>query len=99
MKWREFYKNGTEILGLGVGDFVPWLKVVGNVAGGLAGGDQGASKADQEKAIQKALEQERIKQQAAKAEADAARTRSILYGVIGAVGVGGLVFVFTRRKS
>jgi len=89
------------VLGLGVGDFVPWLNVVGKVAGGLTGGggdDKDKSKAATEEAIKKALEQERMKQQAAAAAAQAATMRAILFGTLGAVGVGGILFFALRKK-
>lgn len=95
------YEAGLDVLGLGVGDFVPWLNVVGKVAGGLTGGggdDKEKQKAATEEAIKRALEQERLKQAAAKAEHDAAVTRWTLIGVVGAVGLGGLALLAFGRK-
>lgn len=95
------YDAGLDVLGLGVGDFVPWLNVVGKVAGGLAGGsgdDKDKQKAATDEAIKKALEQERLKQAAAKAEHDAAVTRWILIGTIGVAGIGTTLALLLGRK-
>ena len=95
------YQKGLDVLGLGVGDFVPWLGVVSKAVGGLTGSggdDKDKSKAATEEAIKKALEQERVKQQAAKAEAQAATMRMVLFGTLGAVGVGGILFFALRKK-
>lgn len=91
---RGRYGAGLDILGAGVGDFVPWLGMVGNLAGGLlgGGGDKGGGADAQKKAIEEALAK-------AKAEQDAARTRTLLYVTLGAVMVGGLgVAVYAARK-
>ena len=101
-KTSKAYSHGLDVLGLGVGDFVPWLNVVGKVAGGLTGGggdDKDKQKAATEEAIKRALEQERLKQAAAKAEHDAAVTRWILVGTVGVVGLGGLAFLATRKRK
>lgn len=97
---RDAYDHGLDVLGQGVGDFVPWLGVVGKVMGGLAGGTgaTGAQSAEAQKAaIEKALAEERMRQAAAKAAADAARARMIAYGVAGVVGIGAIVFLLRRR--
>lgn len=38
MSLLDTYRIGQQVLGLDVGDLVPWLGVVGKVAGGAAGG-------------------------------------------------------------
>jgi hypothetical protein len=94
--------QGVDVLGagLGVGDFVPWLNIVGKVAGGLGGGGDDKAKADAATAIaiKKALEEQAAKQAREKAEAEARTTRMILYGVLGVTAVGGMFMFLGRRK-
>lgn len=37
MSLFDTYRDGAEILGISAGSFVPWLNLVGNVAGGIVG--------------------------------------------------------------
>lgn len=106
------YDEGLDVLGagLGIGDFVPWLNVVGKVAGGIASvatGDsgKGAAQAPQtqafqqketQDAIRRALEKERERQAAEKARADAAATRNLVYVLLGVVGVGGALLILKK---
>lgn len=41
MKILDTYREGADILGVNAGDFLPWLGIVGKVAGGAAGGGGG----------------------------------------------------------
>jgi len=106
------YKRGLEVLGDGVGDFLPFLNIVGKVAGGaggLTGGGSPAggaaksepSKADVEAAVQKAIEQDRAKQarakEVAKAEASAKTTQLLLVSILGVLGLGG-AYLLIRKK-
>lgn len=88
------------VLGLGVGDFVPWLNIVGKVAGGVGGGGDDKAKSDAATAlaIKKALEEQEAKRAREKAEAEARTTRMILYGVLGVTAVGGMFMFLSRRK-
>jgi hypothetical protein len=82
------YNRGLDILGDGVGDFVPWLGIVGKLVGGSSGGADDAAK--------KAL----AAQQAAalaKAQHDAAVTKIVLFSVLG-VAVLGTGAVLLLRK-
>ncbi len=100
----NIYSHGMDVLGASAADFAPWLKIVGGVAQGLGGilGPEGKSDKESKealkKAVEEAVEKEKAKLAAEKAKADAARTRLILYSVLGAVGVGGLVFLLRRKK-
>ena len=38
MSIKSTYRHGREVLGADVGSFVPWLGIVGKLAGGLTGG-------------------------------------------------------------
>jgi hypothetical protein len=100
MGLREKHEAGLDVLGAGLGlsDFVPWLGAVGKIAGGLTGGGSDTSTKD---AIAKAVAAEKQKQEIAKAQAEAAKTRAILYVALGVVGVAGLgtaMYFITRKK-
>lgn len=80
--------------GIGVGDFIPWMNLISKAAGGLMAPSGGA---DQKVAIEKARKEE---QDRAKAAAEAAKTRTILYVTLGSVGVltiGGLLYAVLKK--
>ena len=105
------YYVGADVLGEGIGDFVPWLGIVGKVAGGLTGGG-GDSKSsnplasmtggkansggDTQKAVQEALAQERAHQAMAKVAKDATITKFAAFGAVGIIGLGVLVLAFRK---
>lgn len=98
MSLFDTHEAGLDILGgMGVGDFVPWLGVVGKLAGGLAGGSDGGSSPEAQKAaVQKAVEAQKQKEALAKAQSDAARTKALLYGTVGVLGAGLLTFTVMK---
>lgn len=102
MSLLDTYRAGQEVLGDGVGDFIPWLGIVGKVAGGALGGkdDKGGDKPAAAKAsdvaaqVKQALEDDRRrredeqrKAQQEKIEADVRSLRTILV-VLGIGGAG-----------
>jgi hypothetical protein len=96
------YADGLDALageGLNIGDFVPYLNTISKLAGAAGQGGQ-AAQAQQRPTAEQLIAQERARQERAKAEADAARTRMILYGVLGVVGLGaaGLTTYLIVRK-
>ena len=99
MSFRDTHEAGMDILGAGgvtAGDFVPWLGMVGKLAGGLAGGSDGASPEAQKAAVQKAVAEQKQKEALAKAQADASRNKALLYGTVGALGAGLLTVVVMK---
>jgi len=90
------YEAGLDVLGAGggIGDFVPWLGVVGKLLGGGGGGSESGKSS--EDAIRRALEEERQRQAMEKARADAQRTQMIMFGGLGLLGLGG-IFLLLRR--
>jgi len=103
MSLFDTHEAGMDILGgVGIGDFVPWLGLVGNIAGGLGGALGGGaaggktSPEAQKAAIQKAVEEQRRQAALAKAQADAARNKALLYGTIGVLGAGLLTFTVMK---
>lgn len=100
------YRLGTEVLGDGIGDFVPWLGVVGKIAGGAGSiasasdkkKDDKSDKKDDKKtsegnsaaAIKQAFAEERMRQETEKAKDAASRSNMILVGV-GVVAVSGVM--------
>lgn len=92
----DTHEAGMDILGgVSAADFVPWLGVVGKIAGGLAGAG-GPSPEDQKAAIQKAVEEQKRKEALAKAQADAARAKALLYVIGGVLGAGLLTFAVIK---
>lgn len=88
------YKSGMEVLGGdGLLDVIPGLSMLtkSSTPGTPAAGAQ--STQDQIKA---ALEQERMRRATEKAEADASESKVIMFGLLGALGVGGLVFFLKK---
>jgi hypothetical protein len=98
MSLFDTHEAGLDILGgVGIGDFVPWLGVVGKLAGGLAGGSDGGSSPEAQKAaVQKAIEAQKQKEALVKAQADAARNKALLYGTVGVLGAGLLTFTVMK---
>lgn len=108
---REQHEAGLDVLGgssLGITDFVPWLGAVGKIAGGLLGGSDDkktatgtasttSNDAATKLAVAQALAAQKQRDAEAKAEADAKRSWAILYGVLGALGVGATVYVVTKK--
>jgi hypothetical protein len=90
------YEAGTDVLGDGVnvGDFIPWLGLVGKVVGSVTGSSSPNDKALKE-AADKAAKEALAKQQA---QAAAARNQLIMVAVLGAVGLGGMFLILNRRK-
>lgn len=87
------YSRGVDVLGDGIMDMIPIASMFSK------GGDKkdaAPAAPSTAEAIRVALEQERIRRASEKAEADAAQTRLILFGVLGALGVGGLVLAIKR---
>jgi hypothetical protein len=106
MSHRDNYEAGLDLLGASssVGDFVPYLNLIGKALGGvggmLSGGSSGGSSAsDQQAAIAKALADQKQKEELAKAQAAAQRNELILIGTLGAISVGGLVYALTRKRK
>jgi hypothetical protein len=107
------YNDGVDVLGVGVGDFLPYLNIISSVAGiaggaggagGLMGGKKdaaqttpAASGASAAQQIQQALEQERQRQAFAKMQTDAANNRMLLFGALGLGGLGIFALLITRR--
>jgi len=107
------YNDGVDVLGEGIGDFLPWLNIVSSVAGGAMGGGgagglmggkkdaakttPAASGASSAQQIQQAIEQERQRQAFAKMQTDAANNRMLLFGALGLGGLGILALLITRR--
>lgn len=103
MSFFDTHEAGLDILGAtSASDFVPWLGLVGNIAGGLGGALGGgaaggkASSEAQAAAVQKAVEEQRRKEALAKAQADAAKSRMLLYGTVGVLGAGLLTFTVMK---
>lgn len=102
------YMYGADVLGEGIESFVPWLGIVGKVAGGLTGGGGGSnplasttggkasSGGDTQKAVQEALAQERAHQAMAKVAKDATITKFAAFGAVGIIGLGVLVLAFRK---
>jgi hypothetical protein len=104
------YNDGVDVLGVGVGDFLPYLNIISSVAGvagGATGGKKdaakmtpaasGASGASTAQQIQQAIEQERNRQSIAKMQRDAENNRLLLFGALGLGGLGILALLITRR--
>ena len=97
MSLFDTHEAGMDVLGgVGVGDFVPWLGVVGKLAGGLAGG---GSADDQKAAVQKAVEAQKQKEALAKAQAEASRNKALLYGTVGVLGAGLLTVLIMKLSK
>jgi hypothetical protein len=98
------HDRGIDVLGDGMGDFIPWLNVAGKMMGGMggggqqgaAGGAQGAPQVSAQQAVQQAMAQERARQAAEKAATEAKNMKLITYGLIGAVALGGVVLVLRK---
>lgn len=95
------YEDGLDaLIGVDVGDFVPWLNVVSKVAGGIGSSASDSSKKPVADQVKEALEKERQKQATEKAEADARSTRTILFVVLSLLGlvvVGGGTYALLRK--
>jgi hypothetical protein len=90
-----------DVLGVGLGDFVPWLNVVSSAAGALTGGGDKDKKAAQEAqaaAIKKALEEEKVRRAKEAAEAKARTMQLVLFGFLGLTVVGTGAYLLARRK-
>lgn len=98
------YSEGLDALageGVNVGDFIPWLNVVGKVLG--AAGQGGAQTQQQPSQMQQMqmMKMQQEQQARAKAEADAAKTRLLVYSVLGVLGLGGAglaTYLIVRKK-
>lgn len=109
------YNYGLHVLGdAGISSFVPWLGVVGKVAGGLLGGSNTAAAAptaaqqaataqaaaaQQQLAMQQALAQAHAQAVAEQAAASAKTTQMLMFGVLGAVVLGGAFMVLNKRNG
>lgn len=95
------YEAGVDVLGDGfdasqITSMIPMLSAFTGKAGGGSGssGNSGAKpEADTSKAIARALQEERARQSAEKAAAQARTTNMLLIGVLGAVGIGTIVLL------
>jgi hypothetical protein len=90
---------GMQVLGDGVMDFVPWLGTVSKMFTGGGSGAQAtqapglaSSSLAAQEAARRVIEEERLR----RAEADAAKMRVVVYGLIGALGVGAAVWVLKK---
>lgn len=96
----------VDVVGLGVGDFVPFLKVAGGVAGavaGVGGGSKGGSGGDSGDAITKMMmlqqQQQSARDQAARDQANrdaSSRNQMFMFAGIGIVALGALFFLFKK---
>ena len=97
-----------DVVGLGLGDFVPFLKVAGGVAAGVAGVDTGGKKAGSGDggagdAITKMMllqqQQQAARDQAARDQANrdaATRNQMFMFAGVGIVALGALFFIFKK---
>ena len=104
------YKHGADILGLGVTDFVPWLGTVGKIVGGLGGSNTPAAPtaaqqaataqaaaAQQQLAMQQAIDRAHAQAVAEQAAASAKTTQMLMFGMFGAVVLGGAYLVLSKK--
>lgn len=112
MSIRELYDEGLDILGDGIGDFVPWLGIVGKVAGGALGGSdkKDEKKSDEKKSapaaavpqvdvaaqVRQVLDDERKRQQQEKLVANV-RNMQVATVAVG-LGVAGIAAWMILRK-
>lgn len=95
MKSRRQYLDGLSVMGddvlgdVSAGDFVPWLNMVGKVAGGMSGGNKGKD----DEALKRALAEEKARQ-------EAQRTRNLLYvtlGIVGSLAAGTVGYLVLKK--
>jgi len=100
------YNQGLDVLGADIGDILKFIPAVSAISSltdkGKTPGTPGtatAPSADTQALIKKALEEERARQ---KAEAEAKKTRTLMYVIIGTMGVaaiGGMaLFIRSMRR-
>ncbi len=90
------YQAGAEVLGDGA---LPWMSLISNIAQGVTGvSNDGKKKPDTATEVQKALAEERAKQEAAKKKS---RTTMLVVGLsaVGVLGVVGVTALVVRRKK
>ena len=95
----KLYEEGADVLGDGIDSFLPWLGVVGKVAGGLGGSsDKKDEKKSEDKKptipvvdvaaqVRQALDDERKRQQQEKLDADVRSMRTVM--IVAGLGVAG----------
>lgn len=92
-----------DLIGAGMGDFMPWLKVAGGAVSGILGGGGGESGGGNAQMMQMMMmqqQQQAAAQAAAQAQAAreaAARNQMLMFAGLGVVALGGILFFVLKK--